>query len=85
MAAPEKGTATCRYEAGQEELDAAGALPAVEPDPEPDDEEDPDDEDDEPDDEDEESDDEEDDSVLAGLPDEVEEALSEPDERESVR
>ncbi|MET9302328.1 MULTISPECIES: hypothetical protein [Micromonospora] len=69
--------------AGQDELDAAGALLAV--DPEPDEEDDPDEED-EPDDEDEESDDDEDedDSDLAGLL-VVEEPLSEPDERESVR
>ncbi|OHX04367.1 MULTISPECIES: hypothetical protein [Micromonospora] len=69
--------------AGQDELDAAGALLAV--DPEPDEEDDPDEEDepDEEDDEDEESDDE-DDSDLAGLL-VVEAPLSEPDGRESVR
>ncbi|MFI7301653.1 hypothetical protein ACIBM8_00420 [Micromonospora aurantiaca] len=66
---------------GQDELDAAGALLAV--DPEPDEEDEPDEEV-EPDDEDEESDDDEDDSDLAGLL-VVEEPLSEPDERESVR
>ncbi|WP_435586490.1 hypothetical protein [Micromonospora aurantiaca (nom. illeg.)] len=66
---------------GQDELDAAGALLAV--DPEPDEEDEPDEEV-EPDDEGEESDDDEDDSDLAGLL-VVEEPLSEPDERESVR
>ena len=71
-----------RARAGQDELDAAGALLAV--DPEPDEEGDPDEED-EPDDEDEESDDpDEDDSDLAGLL-VGEEPLSDPDERESVR
>ncbi|WFF08423.1 hypothetical protein O7622_07660 [Micromonospora sp. WMMD1076] len=66
--------------AGQDELDAAGALLAV--DPEPDEEDEPAEEDV---DDDEESDDEdEDDSDLAGLF-VVEEPLSEPDERESVR
>ncbi|MFC0099295.1 hypothetical protein ACFFKH_17435 [Micromonospora marina] len=68
-----------RATAGQDELDAAGALLAVDPDPEPDDEDEPDEEDD-----DEESDDEDDDSDLAGLL-VVEVPLSEPDERESVR
>ncbi|MDX5456296.1 hypothetical protein ACGFI5_01750 [Micromonospora tulbaghiae] len=63
-------------------LDAAGALPAVDPDPDPDEEDDPEEEDD-PDEEDDESDDDEDDSDLAGLL--VVEAPSEPDERESVR
>ncbi|MEU1808499.1 hypothetical protein [Micromonospora aurantiaca (nom. illeg.)] len=68
--------------AGQDELDAAGALLAV--DPEPDEEDEPAEEDVD-DDEDEESDDEdEDDSDLAGLF-VVAEPLSEPDERESVR
>ncbi|WBC12387.1 hypothetical protein [Micromonospora sp. WMMA1947] len=66
---------------GQDELDAAGALLAV--DPEPDDEDDEDEPDDEDDDE-EESDDEDDDSDLAGLL-VVEAPLSEPDVRESVR
>ncbi|MGV9765605.1 hypothetical protein [Micromonospora tulbaghiae] len=75
------GAATCRARRlRQDELDAAGALLAVDPDPDDEDDEDePDDEDDE----DEESDDE-DDSDLAGLL-VVEAPLSEPDERESVR
>ncbi|WP_431944310.1 hypothetical protein [Micromonospora marina] len=72
-----------RATAGQDELDAAGALLAVDPDPDPDEEDEPDEEDVE-DDEDEESDDEDDDSDLAGLL-VVEVPLSEPDERESVR
>ncbi|MDM4778240.1 MULTISPECIES: hypothetical protein [unclassified Micromonospora] len=68
-----------RATAGQEELDAADALLAVDPDP--DDEDEPDEEDV---DDDEESDDEDEDSDLAGLL-VVEVPLSEPDERESVR
>ncbi|GAA3737880.1 hypothetical protein GCM10022379_04180 [Micromonospora maritima] len=68
---------------GQEELDAAGVLLAEDPDVEPDEPEDEEPEEDEPDDEDEESDDE-DDSDFAGLL-VVPAALSEPDERESVR
>ncbi|WP_431877027.1 hypothetical protein [Micromonospora marina] len=75
-----------RATAGQDELDAAGALLAVDPDPDPDEEDEPDEEDveDDEDEEDEESDDEDDDSDLAGLL-VVEVPLSEPDERESVR
>ncbi|WBC13862.1 hypothetical protein O7600_22470 [Micromonospora sp. WMMA1998] len=66
---------------GQEELDAAGVLLAEEPDVEPDDPEDDEPDEDEPDDEDEESADG-DDSDFAGL---LAAAVSEPDERESVR
>lgn len=71
--------------AGQDELDAAGALLAVDPDPDEEDEPDEEDDPDEEDEEDEESDDDEDedDSDLAGLL--VEAPLSEPDGRESVR
>ncbi|WP_349881284.1 hypothetical protein ABIH81_04365 [Micromonospora sp. HUAS YX12] len=85
MAAPERGRPrVAQRRLRQEELDAAGALPAADPDPdpEPDEEDDPDDEDE--DDEESDDDEDEDDSDLAGLL-VVEVPLSEPDERESVR
>ncbi|MEV7349597.1 hypothetical protein AB0N48_11765 [Micromonospora chalcea] len=90
MAAPERDGHE-RESVGQEELDAAGALLAVDPEPEPEPEPEPDDDpeeedDDEPDEvePDDVEPDDEDDSDLAGLfaallP------LSDPDVRESVR
>ncbi|MFD6259848.1 hypothetical protein ACFWFK_01785 [Micromonospora chalcea] len=91
MAAPEAGRPRAARSVGQEELDAAGALPAVDPEPDPDPEPEPEpepDDDPEEDDEDEsddpEEDDEDDSDLAAGLL-AAPVPLSEPDVRESVR
>ncbi|MBB5111449.1 hypothetical protein AB0K27_19360 [Micromonospora echinospora] len=90
MAAPESGRPRTARSVGQEELDAAGALPAVDPEPEPELEPEPEpepDDDPEEDDEDESDDPEEDDgddSDLAGLL-AAPVPFSDPDVRESVR
>ncbi|WP_225980874.1 hypothetical protein [Micromonospora sp. B006] len=90
MAAPETGRPRAARSVGQEELDAAGALPAVdpepdpEPEPEPEPDDDPEEDDEDESDDDPEEDDEDDSDLAAGLL-AAPVPLSDPDVRESVR